>query len=335
MHVAVIGGAGYIGSHVVKALLEHGYRVTVFDNLRTGSRENLFDEARFVHGDILDYPQVVELFSGRDGAAGRDDASGRVDAVVHLAALKAAGESMLHPEEYARHNIAGTINILNAASSRGVRRMVFSSSAAVYGNPQYLPIDEDHPTQPLNFYGHTKRAIEQLMQWYDSLRALRFASLRYFNAAGYAPDGSIRGLEQNPANLLPVTMEVAVGRRRELQIFGDDYDTRDGTGIRDYVHVSDLAAAHVSALEYIDAQERSLTVNLGSETGVSVMEMLEAARGITGREIPARVVDRRPGDPASLIASSGRAAELLGWHAGLSDVDNLVSSAWNVYRRLL
>jgi UDP-glucose 4-epimerase len=323
MKVLVIGGAGYIGSHVVRAFLDRGYRVSVFDNLSSGLRENLFDECAFIHGDILRSDSLEEAMS--DG----------VDALVHLAAFKAAGESMLKPEKYSVNNITGTLNILNAAAKCGVRRIVFSSSAAVYGMPEYLPIDEKHPTNPINYYGFTKLEIERFLGWYDRLKQVRFASLRYFNAAGYDPAGRVRGLEQNPANLLPIIMEVAVGSRERLGIFGDDYDTPDGTCIRDYIHVNDLASAHVMGLEYIDRQDSSLTVNLGTGSGISVKEMLEAARRITGREIPADVTDRRPGDPDELVASAEEAGRLLGWKPVSSDPDVLVRSTWDAYKRSL
>ncbi len=238
---------------------------------------------------------------------------------------------MIVPEKYSVNNITGTLNILNAAVKAGCKHMVFSSSAAVFGEPKYLPIDEKHPKDPENYYGFTKLDIENYMTWYDKLKGLKFAALRYFNAAGYDPDGVITGLEQNPANLLPVIMEVACGMRKELQIFGNDYDTRDGTCIRDYVHVTDLAVAHVKALEYIVRNDESLTVNLGSETGVTVNEMVDAARRITGKEIPAKYVGRRAGDPACLYATSAYAREKLGWKAEHSDVDTLVSSTWHVY----
>ncbi len=323
-HVLVVGGAGYIGSHVVQALLESDRRVTVYDNLSSGLAENLFSEAEFIRGDILDPQALAAAFGGA-----------RFDAVVHLAALKAAGESMLEPERYAHNNITGTINLLNQMTPAGVGMLVFSSSAAVYGEPRYLPVDEEHPQAPENFYGFTKLEIERILEWYDRLRGLRSVSLRYFNAAGYDPAGRITGLEQNPANLLPVIMEVAVGRREELKIFGDDYDTADGTGVRDYIHVTDLAEAHVRALELLEAGEESTSLNLGSESGISVTQMLDAARRITGRDIPARVVDRRPGDPARLVASARRAHHLLGWSPRRSDVETLVSTSWDAYRKRL
>ncbi len=321
MNVLVIGGAGYIGSHVVKELMADGHKVTVFDNFSSGLKQNLFEQNGLITGDILNTSDLDNAFSKG------------FDAFIHLAAFKAAGESMLVPEKYSVNNITGTLNILNSASKYECKYMVFSSSAAVFGEPQYLPIDEDHPKNPENYYGFTKLDIESYMDWYDKLKGLKFASLRYFNAAGYDPDGVLTGLEQNPANLLPVIMEVACGMRKELQVFGQDYDTRDGTCIRDYVHVKDLAIAHVKALNFISKNNESLKVNLGSEVGITVTEMLEAARKITGKEIPTKYVERRAGDPACLYATSAFAREKLNWKAECSDVDTLVSSTWNVYNK--
>jgi UDP-glucose 4-epimerase len=252
-----------------------------------------------------------------------------------LAAAKAAGESMLDPEKYSRQNLVGSIGILNEASRAGIRMLVFSSSAATYGDPCYLPIDEKHPTESANYYGFTKLEIERILAWYDRLRGIKYAALRYFNAAGYDSAGRVRGLERNPANLVPVIMEVAAGMRPELTVFGDDYPTPDGTCIRDYVHVSDLARAHVAALGHLAGGAPSLTVNLGSGTGLSVFEILETARRITGKPIPARIVGRRPGDPATLCASSALAAERLGWEATCSDAGTIVSTTWEAYQRHL
>ena len=319
MRILVIGGAGYIGSHVARAFLDRGYAVTVFDNFQTGLRENLFHDAAFVYGDIMRPEQLREAM--REG----------FDGCVHLAALKAAGQSMLKPELYAESNISGTINILNQATAAGISRLIFSSSAAVYGSPQYLPIDENHPKEPENFYGFTKLEIERILDWYDRLKGMRYAAIRYFNAAGYDVRGRIKGLELNPENLLPIVMEAAAGIRPKLSIFGDDYPTRDGSCIRDYVHVSDLAEAHVTAFEYLLQHDRSLTVNLGSQTGVSVFEMVDRARAITGREVPADISGRRAGDPSELVASSAKARELLGWVPKYSDVDTLISSTWKMY----
>jgi UDP-glucose 4-epimerase len=298
----------------------------VIDNLATGLRRNLFPEAHFIHADVSSHRALERAFA--DAATHEP-----VTAAVHLAAFKAAGESMTAPEKYAENNISGTINLLNAAVAAGVETVVFSSSAAVYGEPEYLPVDEAHPTKPTNFYGYTKLAIEELLHWYDQLRGIRFAALRYFNAAGYDPEGRVTGLELNPQNLLPVIMEVAADMRHSLTVYGDDYDTRDGTGVRDYVHVTDLARAHVLALETIRKRDQSLIVNLGSEEGISVQEMLATARRVTGQEIPAAVGERRPGDPAKLVASARKARDELGWSADHSDVESLVRTTWSVYRR--
>jgi UDP-glucose 4-epimerase len=320
MRILVVGGAGYIGSHVAREFLDGGHEVTVYDNLSSGRRDNLFPDARFVQGDILDYPALLGCM--RSG----------FDALVHLAAAKAAGESMLKPEKYALQNLNGTVHILNAALEAGVGRMVFSSSAAVYGEPRYLPIDEKHPVAPENFYGYTKLEIERILGWYDRLKGLRFAALRYFNAAGYDVKGRISGLEKDPGNLIPRVMEVAAGMKGGLEVYGTDYPTPDGTCIRDYVHVSDLARGHLAALDWISRNDKSLVVNLGSEKGFSVLEILEASRRVTGKPIPARMTGRRPGDPAQLYASSALARELLGWEARHSEVETLVSTTWDAYR---
>jgi len=318
--ILVVGGAGYIGSHVVSAFLDNGYSVTVYDNMSTGRTENLFGEAAFVKGDILDF------------AALRNTMSQGFDGIVHLAAFKAAGESMVKPEKYSTNNLCGTINLLNAASETGIKAIVFSSSAAVYGAPQYVPIDEKHPNDPMNYYGFTKLEIERILGWYDKLKSIRFAALRYFNAAGYDTKGRVKGLEINPQNLLPIVMEVAAGMRSRMSIYGNDYETPDGTCIRDYVHVNDLADGHIRAFEYITSHNASLTVNLGSETGVSVKEMVDAARRITGQPIPADIVGRREGDPATLVASAKTAEKVLGWKAKFSDCETLVKSTWEVYK---
>ena len=321
MKVLVIGGAGYIGSHVVKELMAKGHQITVFDNLSSGLKQNLFKGNGFIKGDILNIKALDKAF-----------AKG-FDAFIHLAAFKAAGESMVCPEKYSVNNISGTINILNSAVSHGCLKMVFSSSAASFGEPQYVPIDENHPQNPENYYGFTKLEIERLMGWYDKIRGLKFAALRYFNAAGYDPEGVLYGLEKNPANLLPVMMEVAAGIREKLKVFGNDYPTRDGTCIRDYIHVTDLARAHVMALEYISSKNESLTLNLGTGNGITVTEMLAATRRITGKEIPADYVERRAGDPAQLTAKSDLAFEKLGWKAEYSDVDTLIDSTWKAYKK--
>ena len=322
MKVLVIGGAGYIGSHVSKALIADGCEVTVYDNLSSGLKENLQDKSSFIEGDILDYEKLKKSMIG-------------FDALIHLAAFKAAGESMINPEKFSVNNITGTLNILNAASEIELKRIVFSSSAATYGEPEYIPIDENHPKNPENYYGFTKLEIERFLGWYDKLKNIKFASLRYFNAAGYDPEGIITGLERSPANLLPVIMEVAAGIREKILIFGDDFNTDDGTGVRDYVHVTDLADAHVKALHYINDDNKSLTVNLGSENGISVKEMIDVSRKISGKEIPSEIVARRAGDPAKLVASSALAKNKLNWVPQYSDVETLIKTSWNAYCKSL
>ncbi|RPI79035.1 MAG: UDP-glucose 4-epimerase GalE [Desulfobacteraceae bacterium] len=321
MKILVVGGAGYIGSHVVLDLLERKEEVTVYDNLSTGTEKNLFPEARFVKGDILDSGRLKKTLQ-----AG-------FDAVFHFAALKAAGDSMTAIEKYCLNNISGTINLLNAACECGVPNFIFSSSAAIYGEPVYVPIDEKHPLEPVNVYGFTKLEIERLLPWYHRVKGLRYACLRYFNAAGFDTRGRITGLEKTVTNLLPVLMEVAAGMRPAVQVFGTDYPTRDGTGLRDYIHVTDLSDAHLKALDYIRANKQNLAVNLGSENGITVKEMLEAARRITGRPIPAEIVGRRPGDPAAVTASSAAAKQILSWEARHSDLETLVRTTWEAYKQ--
>ena len=321
MHILVIGGAGYIGSHVVKALLNSDHKVSVYDNLSTGLEVNYFKDADYTVGDILDYPALYKAMSRN------------VDAVIHLAAKKAVGESMENPEKYALNNIAGAINVLNAMSACDVKRLVFSSSAAVYGEPLYLPIDEKHPLNPMSFYGFTKYDMEKYFEWYDRLKGIKYVSLRYFNAVGYDEDGDVRGLENNPQNLLPIIMEVANGSREKMKIFGNDYPTRDGTCIRDYIHVTDLGTAHAAAISYLGKAEESQVFNLGTSEGISVLEMVNKTEELIGRKINYEFAPRRPGDPAVITASAEKAAKVLGWKAEHSAVDNIILSTWQVYKR--
>ena len=317
--ILVVGGAGYIGSHVVKALRDAGRQPVVFDNLSTGLRENLFPEIPFIHGDLLIPEQVRAAMRG-------------IRSVIHLAALKAAGDSMLEPERYALHNLNGTVNLLHAAGTTGVRHFVFSSSAAVYGEPQYLPLDENHPTEPANFYGQTKLQIEMLLSWFSRLRDMRYAGLRYFNAAGYDPDGEVRGLEKEPNNLLPLVLETLLGWRENLEVYGTDYDTEDGSCIRDYIHVSDLADAHLRALNFLEEQDEDLVVNLGTSKGISVLEILDAARKVSGMDLPVILSDRRPGDPAVVLASAEKSERLLEWSPAFSDVETILKTMLAAYR---
>ncbi len=317
--ILVVGGAGYIGSHVVKALRDAGRKPVVFDNLSTGLRENLFPDIPFIHGDLLIPEQVRAAMRG-------------IRSVVHLAALKAAGDSMLEPERYALHNLNGTVNLLHAAGTAGVRHFVFSSSAAVYGEPQYLPLDENHPTEPANFYGQTKLQIEMLLSWFSRLRNMRYAGLRYFNAAGYDPDGEVRGLEKEPNNLLPLVLETLLGWRENLEVYGTDYDTEDGSCIRDYIHVSDLADAHLRALSFLEEQDEDLVLNLGTSKGISVLEILDVAKKVSGMDLPVIHSDRRPGDPAVVLASAEKAERLLEWSPAFSDVETILKTMLAAYR---
>jgi UDP-glucose 4-epimerase len=319
MRIVVAGGAGYIGSHVSHRLVRGGHQVAILDNLSTGHREFVPEQAEFVHGDVSDPLLSRKVLKG-------------ADAVVYLAAWKAAGESMTDPVKYSRNNLQATLSFLDAAVDSGVRHVVFSSSAATYGEPKYLPIDEDHPKEPTNYYGFTKLEIERVLGWYDRLLGLRSACLRYFNAAGYDPEGRIVGLERNPANLIPVVMEVACGVRKEVQVFGNDYPTPDGSGVRDYIHVSDLAEAHLLALEHLEKGNPSFAVNLGTGRGDSVLDVVRSAEKITGRAVAHRIVGRREGDPAELWASGAKAKELLGWEPRHSDLDTIVSTTWQAYK---
>jgi len=322
MHILVTGGAGYIGSNVVKALITTGYQVTILDNLSSGSRDNLLPQAEFIYGDICHIPSLQRACKKQ------------IDAIIHLAAQKSVAHSMKDPSSYADTNIIGSIHLINQMVNYNIRFIVFSSSAAVYGIPHYIPIDETHPTHPTNFYGFTKLTIEQLLEWYSSRKEILVASLRYFNAAGQDPEGSPPGIERNSNNLLPVILQVAIGIRSQLEIFGDDFKTTDGTGVRDYIHVSDLAQAHVKALEYLVKEKKNITVNLGTEKGISVKEMLHIARDITHSTIPATVRPRREGDPASLIACSKHAYTLLKWKPQFTDTAFIIKSAWSQWMAL-
>ena len=317
--ILVTGGAGYIGSHVVKLLCDGGYPVVILDNFSLGQRENVDARATLIEGDILNESDLEKAFA-------QD-----IKIVFHFAAWKAAGESMLLPEKYAWNNICGSISLLNWMINRNVKYFVFSSSAAVYGDPHYLPIDEKHPLNPANYYGYSKMAIEQNLAWYSQLKGIRYAALRYFNATGYDVNGRIRGKEKNPANLSPVVMEVAAGIRKDMEVFGNDYDTNDGTCIRDYIHVNDLASAHLLAMNYIVNKEKDLVVNLGTGRGHSVIEVVKAAEKVTGKKINYKITGRRAGDPEELVASSDLAAELLNWNTRYSDLETIFKTMAKVY----
>jgi UDP-glucose 4-epimerase len=318
MKILVTGGAGYIGSHVVLALCECRYDVVVLDDLSSGNREAVDDRAEFIQGSTLNNDNVATALNG-------------VDAVIHLAAFKAAGESMIDPGKYSQNNISGTISLLNAMITHEVDKFIFSSTAAVYGYPKYLPLDENHPLEPINYYGFTKLEIERILKWYGELKGLKYATLRYFNAAGYDPQRRIQFLEKNPANLIPIVMEVASGRREKMEVFGNDYDTSDGTGVRDYIHVTDLATAHVKAIEYLNENE-SIILNLATGESHSVLDVINKTKEISGKNIPYHIVDRRPGDPAELYAGTTLAFDQLDWKANHSGLKSLIETTWQVYK---
>jgi UDP-glucose 4-epimerase len=314
--VLVVGGAGYIGSHMVKALLEGGYDTTIFDNLSSGHRDAVLG-GRFVQGDLADTAALDALF-----------AAGRFDAVMNFAGSIQVGESVQKPGLYYRNNVANALNLLEAMVRHGVRHLVFSSTAAIFGEPAYVPIDEKHPTQPVNPYGRGKLMVEQMLADFDHAHGLKSACLRYFNAAGADPGGRIGERHEPETHLIPIALEVALGKRAQLSVYGDDYDTPDGTCIRDYIHVDDLCQAHLLALETLQRTGQSLAVNLGNGQGFSVREVIDTVRSVTGRAVPVRIEARRAGDPARLIADSGQARHQLGWVPRYPELGDIVRHAW-------
>lgn len=317
MAIAVLGGAGYIGSHTVKQLLAAGEDVIVLDNLITGHRKAVDRRARFYQGDIRDFKFLSSVFSQE-----------KVDGIVHFAAFSVVPESMKNPLKHFDNNTCGMVTLLEAMKQFGIKRIVFSSTAATYGEPKQIPIKETDPQIPTNAYGESKLAMEKIMHWADLADGLKFIALRYFNVAGAMPDASI-GEDHSPeTHLIPIILQVAAGKRLNLQIFGNDYPTKDGTNVRDYVHVLDLADAHVLALKYLEAGNSSTAFNLGSATGFSNMEILQAARKVTDKEIPASIGPRRSGDPSTLIASSEKAKKILGWKPKFDNIEKIIETAW-------
>ena len=320
MKILVTGGAGYVGSHVVYELIDQGHDVTILDDMSLGLEENIDPRSIFVQGSTHSDSDLDSVLSVE------------FDGIIHLAAWKAAGESMTDPARYSHNNLIGTINLLNACDRHGIKRFVFSSTSSVYGNPVYIPIDENHPTEPISYYGETKLQVEKNLKWFSQLKGIRFGVLRYFNAAGYDIKGRIKGRERNALNLIPIAMEVAAGIREKMQVFGNNYDTHDGTGVRDYIHVSDLATAHMKALNYISENDKDLLVNLATGEGHSVLDVINKSKEVSGKEIPFDIVGRRAGDPSTVIAESNRANKVLDWSAKYSDLDTLIRTAWNVYK---
>jgi UDP-glucose-4-epimerase GalE len=318
MVVLVIGGAGYIGSHAARALRAAGHEVIVFDNLSTGY-EFLARGFELVQGDVLDTDALGRVLR-------------RVDALMHFAAYAYVGESVTNPRKYFRNNVEGGLSLLNAALEAGVKKIVFSSSCAVYGEPAKVPIEENIPQRPVNPYGVSKLFFEQALEAYDRAYGFRFGSLRYFNAAGADESGEIGELHDPETHLIPLALRAAAGIGPDLQVFGSDYPTPDGTCIRDYIHVNDLAIAHVKALEHLARDEKSFAVNLGTGRGHSIKEVLSAVEEVTRKPVPHKLVPRRAGDPPALVANPARAQALLGWKAERS-LRDCVATAWKWMER--
>jgi UDP-glucose 4-epimerase len=327
--ILVTGGAGYIGGTVSGLLAERGHTAVVFDNLSHGRKDLLPPGVEFVEGELADRAHLDRLFSEAH-AQGKP-----FDGVMHFAALIEAGESMVRPETFFRNNTASTLTLLESMHANKVNRLVFSSTAAVYGEPEVVPIPEDAKLQPTNAYGESKLLVEHILRWMNQIHKFRYASLRYFNVAG-APEGTngiTRGEAHEPeSHLIPLILDVALGRRKAIKIFGEDYPTADGTCIRDYIHVSDLADAHLLALEALEKQDR-LILNLGNGKGFSVREVIESARRVTGKPIEADVQPRRSGDPAVLVAGSEKAIKELGWKPKYTELDDILRTAWEWHQK--
>ena len=315
MKILVIGGAGYIGSHLTYELCDHGYDVKVLDDLSSGFIENIDKRSDFIHDSMTNSKVLSSILKD-------------IDCVIHLAALKAAGESMLDPIKYSKKNLINSIELINACIDNNVKDFIFSSSAAVYGYPKYLPIDEKHPLKPINYYGFSKLMIENQLLWYNKLKALNIGCLRYFNACGYDVKGRVAMKEKNPQNLLPIVMEVASGMKNQMSIFGNDYNTEDGTCVRDYIHVNDLAAAHLKAIEKIKDNSVIIT-NVATGNFHSVLDVINKAEMITNKKIHYIIDERREGDPDKLYASSNN---ILNHQNKYSDLETIIKSMWKVYR---
>ncbi len=322
--ILVTGGAGYIGSHAVKALQRAGYGVVVLDNLVYGHRDIVEDvlKVELVVGDTSDRPFLDRLFSTH-----------QIDAVMHFSAYAFVGESVTDPAKYYRNNVIGTLTLLEAMMAASVKKFVFSSTCATYGVPKIVPIPEDHPQDPINPYGATKLMVERILADFDPAYDFKSVCFRYFNAAGADPDGML-GEDHNPeTHLIPLVLMAALGKRDAISVFGTDYPTPDGTCIRDYIHVSDLADAHILGLEYLLQGGNSAAFNLGNGLGFSVKEVIDAAREITGREIKVIECDRRPGDPPALVGSSDKARTILGWKPQYPEIKDILSHAWKWHQK--
>lgn len=317
MTILVLGGAGYIGSHTVYELVKEGADVVIADNLETGHIEAVHPDARFYQGDIRDRSFVDSVFEKES-----------IDAVIHFAANSLVGESMVNPLKYYDNNVCGTKVLLESMIAHDVKKIVFSSTAATYGEPEHIPILEDDKTCPTNTYGETKLSMEKMMKWTDVAHGLKYVALRYFNACGAHESGKIGEAHKPETHLIPLILQVPLGQRDHISILGDDYDTKDGTCVRDYIHVTDLAQAHILAVKYLLDGNESNVFNLGNGVGFTVKEVIETAKKATGKEIKAVTEGRRAGDPATLIASSEKAKKILGWKPEHADLEKIISSAW-------
>ncbi|QHE63320.1 UDP-glucose 4-epimerase GalE [Rossellomorea vietnamensis] len=317
MSILVMGGAGYIGSHAVYQLIDEGYAVVVMDNLQTGHEDAVHPEAEFYQGDIKDKEFLRNVFKKE-----------KIDGVLHFAANSLVGESMEKPLEYFDNNVYGTQVLLEVMKEYGVKHIVFSSTAATYGDQDVVPITEELPTIPTNAYGETKLTMEKMMKWCDRAYGMKYVALRYFNVAGAGKSGEI-GEDHTPeTHLIPVILQVALGKREHISVFGNDYPTADGTCIRDYIHVEDLIEAHILALKYLQNGGESDVFNLGSSKGYSVFEIIHSVREVTGHPIPQVIDQRRAGDPATLVASSEKAKRVLGWNPSRNNIHQIVEDAW-------
>lgn len=318
MKVLIAGGAGYIGSHCVKIMSEQGYDVVVVDNLSTGHMEAV--KGKLYLGDIRDEAFLNGLFEKE-----------KIDAVIHFCAKSLVGESMQKPLEYFDNNVYGTLVLLKAMAKANVKKIVFSSSAAVYGEHEVMPITEDYPTKPTSTYGESKLMMEKMMKWAEIAHGFNYVSLRYFNVAGANPDGSIGEDHRPETHLIPLVLQAALGKRDHIDVYGNDYPTADGTCIRDYIHVVDLIDAHIRALNYLMEESKSDVFNLGSQDGYSVFEIIETAREVTGIDIKQKIAPRRPGDPAKLVASSEKIKRVLGWSPRFG-IKDIIRDAWQFHK---
>ncbi|MBQ9119791.1 MAG: UDP-glucose 4-epimerase GalE [Lachnospiraceae bacterium] len=321
MAILVLGGAGYIGSHTVYELIDRGEEVVIADNLETGHIEAVHPKAKFYQGDIRNRAFIDKVFDEQ-----------KIEAVIHFAANSLVGESMTNPLKYYDNNICGTKVLLESMVAHKVDKIVFSSTAATYGEPENIPILETDTTNPTNAYGETKLSMEKMFKWTGLAHGLRYVSLRYFNACGAHQSGEIGEAHNPETHLIPLILQVPNGKRESIMIYGDDYPTKDGTCVRDYIHVTDLAMAHILAVDYLRQGNSSNIFNLGNGVGFTVKEVIEVARQVTGHPIPAVVTERRAGDPAQLIASSDKARAVLGWNPQHDDLEKIISSAWNWHK---